>query len=194
MMEVPLSSSHGRGGQGTPYLRQTSSGGVGECGGRCRTCPGSKYDAPGVLGRHQQLQLALFELPSLPLRPRPTLSASQQPAWRKGGGQGGRKARSWAVGSSIEPLLELEGIGEVWWASCRSTVSRRRCGDCMRAWRVSIDTAPLPNHTSLLAHTLHPPTAPSCCCRPAEVVLAPLWRPSRAPSPPRHAPSAVNNS
>ena len=71
--DVPLSSSHGRGWQGTPYLRQTASGGVGECGGRCRTCPGSKYDAPGVLGRHQQLQLALFELPSLPLRPHSTL-------------------------------------------------------------------------------------------------------------------------
>ena len=73
MMMAPLSGSHRRGRQGTPYLRQTSSGGVGECGGRCRTCPASKYDPPGVLGHHQHLQLALVERASLPLRPLSTL-------------------------------------------------------------------------------------------------------------------------
>ena len=58
MMMAPLSSSHGRSGQRTPYLRQTSSVCGCRCPRRCRTCPASKYDAPGVLGHHQQLQLA----------------------------------------------------------------------------------------------------------------------------------------
>eukprot|EP01043_Picozoa_sp_COSAG02_P032914 COSAG02_NODE_2219_length_9474_cov_21.763840_1_plen_180_part_00 len=67
-------------------------------------------------GAHERHQLALLALSSPCLTMSPPIlprSASQQPAWREGGGQGGRKARSWAVGSSIEPLLELEGLGEV---------------------------------------------------------------------------------
>ena len=73
MMVAPLSGSHRRGRQGTPYLRQTSSVCACRCPGRCRTCPASKCDPPGVLGHHQHLQLALVERPSLPLRPRSTL-------------------------------------------------------------------------------------------------------------------------
>jgi len=73
MMEWRPSRSHGRGGQRTPYLRQTSSVCSCRCRGRCTTCPASKYDAPGVLGHRRHLQLPLVERPSLPLRPRPTL-------------------------------------------------------------------------------------------------------------------------
>ena len=73
MMVAPLSGSHRRGRQGTPYLRPTSSVCACRCPGRCRTCAASKYDPRGVLGHHQHLQLALVERPSLPLRPRSTL-------------------------------------------------------------------------------------------------------------------------
>ena len=58
MMEGRPSRSHGRGGQRTPYLRQTSSGCACRCPGRCRTCPASKYDASGAL-EHLQLLLLL---------------------------------------------------------------------------------------------------------------------------------------
>ena len=58
MMEWRPSRSHGRGGQRTPYLRQTSSGCACRCPGRCRTCPASKYDASGAL-EHLQLLLLL---------------------------------------------------------------------------------------------------------------------------------------
>ena len=59
MMEWRPSCSHGRGGQRTPYLRQTSSGCGCRCPGRCRTCPASKYDATGAL-EHLQLLLLLY--------------------------------------------------------------------------------------------------------------------------------------
>ena len=58
MMEWRPSRSHGRGGQRTPYLRQTSSGCGCRCPGRCRTCPASKYDATSAL-EHLQLLLLL---------------------------------------------------------------------------------------------------------------------------------------
>ena len=57
MMMAPLSGSHERSGQGTPYLRQTSSVRAcrcpGRCPGRCRT----KYEPSGV---HRHLQLLLL--------------------------------------------------------------------------------------------------------------------------------------
>jgi len=85
MMMAPLSSSHGRSGQRTPYLRQTSSVCGCRCPRRCRTCPASKYDAPGVLGHHQQLQLAsLSGLLSLSLHapPCPPLARARPQATR----------------------------------------------------------------------------------------------------------------
>ena len=105
MMMAPLSSSHGRSGQRTPYLRQTSSVCGCRCPRRCRTCPASKYDAPGVLGHHQQLQLASWSgllslsvhappCPSL-ARARPQVQGclvlGQEPAFS------GRWGFSWAV-------------------------------------------------------------------------------------------------
>ena len=66
MMQVHPSRSHGRGGQRTPCLRQTSSGVAGECRGRCRTYPASEYKVPGALEHHHFNPAAHLLAPSSP--------------------------------------------------------------------------------------------------------------------------------
>ena len=117
MMVAPLSCSHGRGGQRTSYLRQTSSVCSCKCRERCRTCPASKYDAPGVLGHHQQLQLPLNERPSSsPSTPHPALPLHARDRRPQGrlvlGGEAaffGRWGFSWAV-VRVENGWALEGL------------------------------------------------------------------------------------
>ena len=148
MMMAPLSSSHGRSGQRTPYLRQTSSVCGCRCPRRCRTCPASKYDAPGVLGHHQQLQLASWSgllslsvhappCPSL-ARARPQVQGclvlGQEPAFS------GRWGFSWAV-----VRVGMGGRSR----ACSRPTKRFRTTSLGSRWRVSMDTVRPTNHPSI---------------------------------------------
>ena len=82
----------------------------------------------GALERHQLILLALSRAATRAAHgpPRSILPrrASQQRARGNGGRQGDQKARSWAVCSSIEALLELEGLGEAW--AAQASYARRQ--------------------------------------------------------------------